>query len=68
MAEQVEPLAGNTAVIQSIFSFELDHQPLPQVFGPHFDDLAVRLLEDLLAADLKAAMTGRWLKRRQFSS
>jgi hypothetical protein len=38
MGEEEEPLARDTTIVERVLAFELDHQPLTQVFGPKAHD------------------------------
>jgi hypothetical protein len=49
-----------SSVIESILAVKLDHEPLLEVVGSLAHDLGVAVLEDVRAADLDVALSGRW--------
>lgn len=68
VGQQVEPLPRHAPVIESVLPLELDHQSFAEVFRTHFDDLSVRLFEDLLSTHLQSAVPGSWLQRGELGS
>lgn len=65
VAQQVEPLPGDAAVVQAVLPLELDHQPLPQILWSHFDNGSVGILKDLLPAHLEPAVSRQRLLPRK---
>lgn len=43
--EEVEPFAGDAAVIQTLLASELHHQPFPHVFRSHLHDKSVEMMK-----------------------
>lgn len=57
--KQEEELSGETAIIQAIFTIELDHQPLLQIVGALAHNFGVAILEDVRAPDLHMALAAQ---------
>jgi hypothetical protein len=64
--QQMQPLPRHPSVIQPLFPFELDHQPLAHILRPHLHNEPVTLLEDLVPGHLQPTVTALGLQRRQF--
>ena len=55
LREEVEPLAGHSAVVEPLFAAEFDHEPLAEVLRPQLHDAPVRFLRDINTSHQNAA-------------
>jgi len=66
MGKQEEELAGETSVVQTVFTVKFDHEPLLQISSTLAHDLVVGVFEDVGTSDLDVALSGHdaecWLR------
>ena len=55
--QQEEELSGNTTVVQTFFTIELDHKSLLQVIGCLSHNLLIRVFKDMISSNLDVTLS-----------